>query len=279
MRDTEKQKIKWQQKHNLLISSSYLNNTRFTRAYRSKEDLWGSLSNPLIMPCTNLGFMTVYALKTIYALLRLVGNLLILKKDDAMNAGLDASARFSLMLAHAIMIPINALAYSAALFTRLAACWINPFPAATEDTPELESFDTKFDKATEALSNYVAFGDETELVNHGFFRPYRDLYELAQGVFSPILETTISAAVLIHQTLLATWSALSCVSNLLIGQLSLANDNFKDIGVHGSLMIGLAIITPIHALITSISVITNIGATWHSACIDSENASPANLSL
>jgi|GEM_PF-5299827 len=278
MRDTEKQKIKWQQNHNLLISSSYLNNTRFTRAYRSKEDLWGSLTNPLIMPCTNLVFMTGYALRTIYALLRLVGNLLILKKDDAKNAGLDASARFSLMLAHAIMAPINALAYSATLFTRLVASWINN-SRATVSQEDLDSLDRKFHNAANELPSYVAFGDETELASHGFFKPYQDLSELAQGVFSPILETTISAAVLIHQTLLATWSALSCVSNLLIGQLSLANDNLKDVGVHGSLMIGLATITPIQALITSISVITNIGATWHSACIDSENASPANLSL
>lgn len=234
-------------------------------SYKNPGEFWLGLAKPAYLPIANGLAACFYAVRAIWSVLRTVGNLVICKPMAASDALSDLSVEVSLGLLMGVMAPINLLCSAMEFMFNIASCWI----AGKEITDDLSknSWFKKF--ATDAGEVEHLLPSSKYFMNR-FFNRYKDVGNFLGGVFYTAgmpIETGFHS---LHHALRAVENALNCIANVIIARPLHAQECFRDASVDLSLTLSLAIMTPINALVQGIEVITRLGTTWVSACMEGE---------
>ena len=110
-------------KNGLLPDNRYITAQRFTSHYRNTGEFYQGITAIAYMPIINGISACVYAMRAVWATLRALGNLLILKPGYTANAVMDLGFHSMLTIGLAVMAPIHALTSSLELLTRTISSW------------------------------------------------------------------------------------------------------------------------------------------------------------
>ncbi len=259
------------QENGFLPSPTYFSASNFIAPYRNVRQFSIELIEPVVMPIANGLAACYYAMRAVWATLRTIGNLLILKPLDAVGSFGDVCVHTTLSFALAVMAPIHAIVDSIRLLTRTVASWI-----ADEPTYDLSSlgFVEKFMLDVKELTDDERLLSRDYFNKDRFFTAYPRVGDFFFGMGKPIFSPVVTVFESLYHADLALRDALVCIANLLIAKPRHAGEAARDFGVHLSLTVSLAVMAPINALIDAIAFVTRLGTTWHSACTaDEENRS------
>lgn len=95
-----------------------------------------------------------------------------------------------------------------------------------------------------------------------FIVPYKNENEFWDGALANLIIPFLSGVQAIGQALQAVWSTFRIIGNLLILEPTHAKKALSDLSVHIALSLSLAVMIPIHAIISSIEFATRFIATW-----------------
>lgn len=252
----------------LLPKQGYLSPERFAAPYKNTEEFWQGLATPLLLPIGNGLVACFYAARAIWSVLRTVGNLAICKPIAASDALSDLSVEISLGLAVGIMAPINMLCSAIELVLRIASCWITG--KEIEDDLSKENWFKKFAAEVKEIDHLLP---SSNYFMNRFFNRYKEVSEFLGGAFYTVgipFETGFHS---LYHALRAVENALNCIANVIIAKPLHAQERFSNTSVDLSLSISLAIMTPINAIVQGIEVMTRLGTTWVSACMEGEEPS------
>jgi hypothetical protein len=249
-------------KNGLLPDHNYLSSQRFTTQFPSSADFWSHVGISCGLPLVNSLATCYYAARAVWAVMRAVGNLLILKPRYMADALNDVSSNITLGVCVAVMAPIHALTHSVELLTRLIASWL-----AGEEPREDLSQHGLIGKFSEELDMHPTTLPSTAYFKGArFFAPYKDALSLIDQLFSPVVITVDSGFSSLTQAVKGVAAAIDLITNIAICKPRHALEDIRDLGVHFSLSLGLAIMTPINALTESLAFITRLLSTWVDAC-------------
>lgn len=260
-----KQEVKTLQTGGLLPDAHYLSPERFVTPYQNTDEFWLGLGKPLYLPMANGLASCFYAVRAIWTALRVVGNLAICKPVAAGAAFDDLSIEISLTLALGIMAPINMLCSAIEFLFKTVSCWI----AGKEISDDLSQQDWFQKFATESQELHHLLPSSKYFKNR-FFNKYNDVGDFLGGAFYTIgipFETGFHS---LFQALESVYAALNCIANVIIAQPQQAEECFSNTSMHLSLSLSLAIMTPINLCVQAIEVLTRLGTTWVSACMEGE---------
>lgn len=255
----------------LFPKSNYFSTERFATHYNNTQEFWYGLIKPIRLPILNALSAGYYALRAVWATLRAIGNLLILKPGPVGAALNDLAVHSSLSIALAVMAPIHVLSASLELLTRTISSWFGP------EEPEVLSASVyaKYIEEVKELNKLAPFPPFTNTYISGpkFFTPYKEIGKFFSGLISPIAVPLETGYHSLHQASKGVIAALNCMANLLICKPNHTYESANDVGVHLSLAVYLAVMTPVNMIVEAMAVITCLGTTWFSACTDSEEPS------
>ncbi|KTD79432.1 hypothetical protein [Legionella waltersii] len=252
--------------NNLLPTKSYIAVKRFTEKYENTGKFWDGIGSIAIDPIFNGLTACYYALRAVWATLRAVGNLLVLKPGDALDAIKDAGFHLTMSICLAVMAPIHALTNAVELLTRTVSSWFRKsLPVESVESAENPSYLEQFaEQAGQYTRNMIPsasyFGASR------FFLPYKDANKCLAQMASPFVMMGLTGFNSLYEAYSGVNSALECIANLLIGKPKEALKDLKDLSIHFTLAVSLAVMTPINFLVEGIAFLTRTGSTWYSAC-------------
>lgn len=253
----------------LVPSKDYIAPERFITHYADTTQFWGGLSAVAFLPIINGLGACYYAARTMWATLRAIGNLLILKPGLAGEAITDAGFGLTMSICLAVMAPIHALTQSIEVITRTISSWF----VGKENVENL----SENGLLTEFVTNVKPYQRAGKLFSANyfnksrFFSTYEGAFDCLAQMASPITTIFTTGYYSLSEACSGVNSAIECLANLLICKPGHALENLRDLSVHFSLAIGLAVMTPINALVESIAFISRLGSTWVSACTSPED--------
>jgi hypothetical protein len=263
------------QENQLLPNSKYISRARFLTHYENTKEFWeDGFGNIIVAPLFNTLVATYYTLNAVWATLRAVGNLLILKPVAAGEALYDFGTCITLTVALAAMAPIHALTAAIELLTRTASSWFTGAEPQEQWNPSLEerfAHEMKHFRSLLPTKNY--------LNSSKFFRSHENVTSFLSSVYSPVGTFLGSGLFSLDQAFKAVISAIDCLANLAICKPQHALDALGYVGIHTSLAIALALMAPVNALVYGIACITRLGSTWVSACLDSEEPEQPDMGI
>ncbi|MFJ1268253.1 type IV secretion protein Dot [Legionella lytica] len=253
-------------KSGILPDSNYLSPQRFTTHFSNSGEFWGSLALTAGLPIMNALATCYYTARAVWAAMRAVGNLLILKPRYTAEALNDVASNITLSICIGVMAPIHALTNSVTVLTRLIASWfVGEEPR--EDLSQrglVEKFSKEINKHTTTLPSSAYFKSTR------FFAPYNDAVELISQGFAPLGIGFQSGFYSLAQAAEAVTNAINLLTNIAICKPRHALQDVRNLGVHFSLAVGLAVMTPINALVESLSFFSRLLSTWVHACGDDD---------
>lgn len=248
--------------HGMLPNSNYLSPQRFAAHFPDSADFWSHLALTAGLPIVNGLATCYYAVRAVWALIRAVGNLLILKPRYVAEALDNAASNIALSLCVAVMAPIHALTNSVAVLTRLIASWfIGEEP--TENLSQrglIKKFSKEINKHATMLPSSSYFK------NSRFFAPYDDAVDLIGQGFAPVGIALQSGFYSLVQAANAVTDAINLLTNIAICKPRHALQDTRNLSVHFSLAVGLAVMTHINALVEGLSFFSRLLSTWIHAC-------------
>ncbi len=256
-------------KDGYLPDSNYLSAERFTAPFENSAEFWCHVVISGGLPLVNGLATCAYAARAVWAVMRAVGNLLILKPSYMLDALEDVSSCITLGLCLAVMAPIHALTNSIELLTRLMASWfVGQEPLETLSERGLgNKFSKEIDKHPTTLPSRAYFQSSR------FFAPYKDATALIGQFFSPVAITFETSFDSLVRALKAVAEAIDLLTNIAICKPRHALQNARNLGINFSLSLGLAVMTPINALVESFAFVTRLLSTWVDACQADEQQS------
>lgn len=234
-------------------------------SYKNTGEFWLGLAKPVYLPIANGLTACFYAARAIWSVLRTIGNLAICKPVAASDALSDLGTEISLGLIMGVMAPINMLCSAMQFMFNIASCWI----AGKEITDDLSKKDWFKKFATDAGEVGHLLPSSKYFMNR-FFNKYKDVGSFLGTVFYTAGIPIETGCHSLYHALRAVENALNCIANVIIAKPLHAQECFRDTSVDLSLTISLAIMTPVNAMVQGIEVITRLGATWVSACMEGE---------
>lgn len=263
----------------ILPDSRFIAAERYIKPFQDEQSFYTGIVEIPLKPIYTGLYAAIFAAQAVWATLRAVGNLLILKPADAQDALADVAFSSLLTIALAVMVPIHAIALSFELLTRTISSWFMGTEAMDDLTPL-----NFIGKVTEEITSFDDLLPSSTYLNHSrFFSPYPSAMECIQQFTSPMVIVVRSGYNLLSEAFAAMTSAIDGLSNVLICRPQHAIEHFHDCSVHIAITLGLAIMTPINALVEELAFISRLGTTWVSACADNkseevtEQASPTIL--
>ncbi len=257
-------------KDRLLPGNNYLSTEQFFTPYENSTQLASGLLKIGIFPIINGLSACMYGAITIWATMRAVGNLLILKPGHALDAFVDCSASLSLALLVAVMAPIQALTASVELLTRIITSWFTG-QEPQDDLSKLGLF-AKISAESDHYNHLLP--SSTYFQSSRFFSPYKNVTSVIGQLSSPVVTLFKTGYASLDHAVNAVISALNGIANVIICKPRHALEDLNNIGVHLSLSFALAVMTPINALVESIAFISRLGSTWVDACIGTSEEKP-----
>ncbi|EHL30054.1 hypothetical protein [Legionella drancourtii] len=257
-------------KGGLLPDNNYLSTKRFFTQYENSVQFESGILKIGVLPIINGLAACMYGAAAIWATMRAVGNLLILKPGHALDAFVDCSTNLSLSLLIAVMAPIHALTDSVELLTRIITSWF----IGKEPQDNLSKLGLPAKISAESNHYNHLLLSSTYFQESRFFSPYKDVTSFLGQLISPanaFIETGFSS---LSQALKAVISALNGIANVIICKPKHALEDFSDLGVHLSLSFTLAVMTPINTLIESLALLSRLGSTWVDACLGTSEEKP-----
>ncbi|KTD04136.1 hypothetical protein [Legionella feeleii] len=235
-------------------------------SYKNTGEFWLGLAKPVYLPIANGLTACFYAARAIWSVLRTIGNLAICKPVAASDALSDLGTEISLGLIMGVMAPINMLCSAMQFMFNIASCWI----AGKEITDDLSKKDWFKKLATDAGEVGHLLPSSKYFMNR-FFNKYKDVGSFLGTVFYTAGIPIETGCHSLYHALRAVENALNCIANVIIAKPLHAQECFRDTSVDLSLTISLAIMTPINAMVQGIEVMTRLGTTWVSACMEGED--------
>ncbi|MFT4060199.1 MAG: type IV secretion protein Dot [Legionella sp.] len=249
----------------IVPESSYFSAKRFINPYENSKQFWEMLLKVGYLPIVNGLKACYYATRALWATVRAVGNLLIIKPGYAVDALRECSANLVLAFCSAIMAPVRALTASIELLTRILSSWF--IGKESDDLSKMRLVD-RFKKA------YNSYGDllpsSSYFQSSRFFSPYENVMDFLGQLFSPLTTELDSGFRSLGHAFKAVISALDAIANVIICKPRHALENVQNLSMHLSLSFALAIMAPINALVESIVFISRLGSTWIAACASPE---------
>lgn len=250
-------------KNQLFPDSDYFKPERFTKPYANTKEFYEGIMTIPCLPIANGVAACFYAIRTVWAALRAIGNLLILKPGFAGEATQDLGVYGVLTLSLAVMAPINALVTTLELLTRIISSWFS----GKESVEDLSKLDYKTQWTTEA-EKYKRFLPSTTYFNRErFFSPYKNVFDCLGQLAAPIISPVQSSVGFLQQALTAIFFAIDGISNLVIGKPQHALQDFRYCSIHTSLSLSLAVMTAINPVIEAAAFLSRLGSTWFQACM------------
>ncbi|MDR3503360.1 MAG: type IV secretion protein Dot [Legionella sp.] len=249
-------------KNGLLPDSNYLSPQRFTNHFADSVEFWSHIGISCGLPLVNSLATCYYAARAVWAVMRAVGNLLILKPRYMAEALDDVGSNITLGICVAVMAPIHALTNAVELLTRLIASWfVGEEPRENlSQRGFIGKFSKEIDKHPTTLPSAAYFKSTR------FFAPYNDAVNLIGQFFSPVVITVESGFDSLVHAAKAVTAAIDLITNIVICKPRHALEDVRDLGVHFSLSLSLAIMTPINAIAEGLAFITRLLSTWVNAC-------------
>lgn len=249
-----------------LPNNQYLSTPRFTPPYQNTRELFQGVGLIACWPILNGISVCIHAMKAVWAALRAIGNMLILKPSHTVNALKEVCFHSMLTVALAVMAPIHALTYSLELLTRTISSWFTE-EESVADLSKLnyaaKSFEeTQKYKSLLPSSNYFK--------GSRFFSPYQDALQCLGQLAAPATSGISSGLGSLYQAVYAVSSAISCIMNIAICKPKHALEDLRDCSIHTSISLSLALMAPVNALVECLAFISRLGSTWLSACIRPE---------
>ncbi|WP_019215340.1 hypothetical protein [Legionella tunisiensis] len=254
------------QEMGLLPKPDYFSPERLLTPYQNTSEFWKGLAKPIYLPIANGLAVCFYAARAIWSALRTVGNLAICKPIAAGEACSDLSANLALGLAMGIMAPINMLCSAIELVFKIASCWITG--KEIEDDLSKKNWFKKFANEVTGLEHLLP---SPKYFMNRFFNKYKDVGDFLGGLFYTVGSPFETGFHSLYHALQAVKNALNCIANVIIAKPLHAQECFLDTSVDLSLSLSLAIMTPINACVQGIEVLTRLGTTWVSACMEGED--------
>ncbi|WP_133135805.1 type IV secretion protein Dot [Legionella rowbothamii] len=249
-------------KNGLLPDSNYLSSQRFTTQFPSSVEFWSHIGISCGLPLVNGLATCYYTARAVWAVMRAVGNLLILKPRYMADALDDVGSNITLGLCVGVMAPIHALTHLVELLTRLLASWL----VGEEPREDLSKHGLIGKLSKEINKHPTTLPSAAYFKGTRFFAPYEDAVDLISQFFSPISITLESSFGSLVEAVKGVGAAIDLITNITICKPRHALEDVRDLGVHFSLSLGLAIMTPINAMAESLAFITRLLSTWVQAC-------------
>ena len=245
------QEVESLQKIGVLPDSNYLSSA----PYHSANQLYQGLAQPIGLPMLNGLLCVVHAVRALWAALRTVGNILIVKPNAAGDAFSDFATHTTLSLALAVMAPVHVLAKSLEVLIRTISSWFSAEP--TTDLKGL-GFGEKISKESPAIKT------------PRFFTPHQDVVSFIGSVAAPFYQARSDGFYSLYHAVSAVKDAIDLIANIAIAKPQHAAQSLSDLGADLTLTLEFAMAAPIHALLHSIECITRLGATWGHAVMQNE---------
>jgi hypothetical protein len=242
---------------------------RFINPYENISQILTTLDPIVLFPISNAIQVIKYSLQAIWAVLRAVGNLLILKPNFALDAIYDVAIDSTLAIALAVMAPIHALSHSLELLTRMVTSWF----IGSESTDDLstQTFNENFLREWDKMGTFYP-SSKYLYPAASFFSPHENVGSFLNSLAAPPIMILSNGLISLGLALGAVGATIKCLSNLLICKPKHALECLSELGILTSLTIGMTAMLPINGIIASINAITRLGATWETACAD--NSTP-----
>lgn len=261
-------------KNRALPNSEYISIERFVNNYACSDAFVDGLLSVPIFPIHNALQACYHATAAIWATLRAVGDLLILKPQDSMAAFQDAGAYITLTVALLVMAPIHALTYSLELLTRTVSSWFTGQESL--QTLSQVGFIGSLSKQYEGHGECLPSADYFK--GSRFFSPYNKGQDVLKQAAAPIGAFVGTGFRSLTCALDAVVNALECIINVAICKPRHAAENISNVGINLSLAVSLALMAPINALVEGIAFVSRLGTTWVNACVgegEQVSASPS----
>lgn len=260
----EKQRLEAQQAGLIPSKQKMFNKKRFYAVYDHVFDFWKGLAMPFLMPLSGLFQTIIKMCEAAWALIRVVGNLLIIKPALASVALKDSAFYFSVAVTILVTMPINAVLFSAELFSRNIASWLSKEQERTTDLPNTSLYQ-RFTKGIEPCIKAYAIPTQTNVNKAKFFTPYTGFNEVVIQVITPVAKTADNLIQCLSEILQAIYDLLTSASNLVIAKPQHALDDLKSVSIHLAISIVLAVVIPVNVLLDTTATVSRFGATWYNA--------------
>lgn len=249
-------------KKGLLPNKDYLSPQQFTTPFSNSVEFWFHIGLSCGLPLVNGLATCYYATRAVWAVMRAVGNLLILKPHYTAEALNDVCSNLTLGFCVGVMAPVHLLTHSMELLTRLIASWI-----VGEEPRENLSQRGFIDKISKKIGdNPNTLPSSAYFKKDRFFAPYNEALDLISQFASPVTIALASGFESLTHAAKAVTAAIDLITNIAICKPRHALENVRDIGVNFSLSLGLAIMTPINTIVEGIAFMTRLLSTWVHAC-------------
>jgi hypothetical protein len=258
------------QQEGILPDKNYF--SRFSKPYDNIADFWDGLITLITSPLVHTAATIFYAIYAVDAVLRTVGNLLIIEPVAAFYALADVSPHLAIVFAVVVMAPIHALTAALEVLTRTILSWFSEEPKA--GLTEL-SFGETFKKQSENSTFLLS----SKNINRGrFFAPHKDVLSFLNSVATPLVSGIGSGFSSLSHAAQAVYLAIQLFANLVIAKPKHAGECARDFGVQATLAILLALMIPINVLVDFIAFITKLGSTWVDSLKHDKDAEPLTYS-
>lgn len=250
----------------VLPDKRFIAGERYFKPYQNTNEFYKGIECIISRPIINGLASMIYALHAVWATLRAVGNLLILKPAYAKAAMVDVGFYSLLTIALAVMTPIHALAASFEVLTRTISSWF----MGQEPIDDLTQFSFVETAANEIEEVEDLLPSSTYFKSSRFFSPYKDALDCIQQFASPIGTTTRTTHHILAKALAAIFSAINGLTDIVICKPKHALEDWRDCGIYTSIAFSLALMAPVNALVEELAFICRLGSTWISACATSD---------
>lgn len=265
------------QEEGLIPSQKYMfHKERFYPVYKDVLDFWKGLVMPFIMPLSGLFLSIIKMCEAAWALLRVVGNLLILKPAFASTALKDSAFYFSFAVKLFVTAPINAVLFFAELFSRLAFSWMSNQQENTQDLTRKDL--SLYDRAKADFEPFITLNAIPTINNVNksrFVTPYTRYYQFFAQASMPVSRTADNAIQCVSEILKSIVDLLACISNLVIVKPQHALENLKSISVHFAVTIALLVSIPFNVLLDTVTTFSRIKTAGDDADADKLQANPS----
>jgi hypothetical protein len=261
----------------LLPDSDYLEKNRFITPYSKLTQFGVDLAYfPGLPIATALG-AAYYSIGAVWATLRTIGNLLILRPGYAAESISDVGIDLTLAVGLAVMTPIHALISGITLLTRTIASWLR----GEEPRDDLTKISLMEKFTLENKEPYLLLS--ADYFNKSrFFSPYKNVTKFLGQTIAPVATVVSSAFECLLHALGAISAAIKLLGNIVICKPRHALENARDLSVDISLTLSIALMTPINAIVETIAIVSRLGSTWVAACMrgdDEEMNQPLETAL
>lgn len=245
--------------HMMIVpNASYVGVKRFFSPYTGTNDLYNSLGPIVKYPIITALYSINYAIKAVWATLRAVGNLLILKPKAASTAFNDLCVGFTLSMTLAVMTPIHALTHAIEVLTRMATSWFS----GQESRSDLTPFKNRLDEVINRFSTSSLLPNANNIKEAKFFEHCDDVFEFFVAMFFPFGRLINGGVLSLLYALQSVSEATNFLANIAICKPRHAKECLENLGIHFTLSLSFALMAPINALIYEIAFMTRLGATW-----------------